>query len=202
MAVGEPGVLRPLGVAQGAAQGAPLLIGGNGDAHPPVLVAAGVKIMRRHDIIAVALAGAVGLFFFWNVLWRWALRGYQAAIVVLYGSYVLGVVGGPIPALLMAAFAFLPVMMAQMNEGPVGRELLPTVLMGFLVLVVLVVLGLIWVLALQNCRCRMFSRFSTNSWKWSTAQGRMASIRSISPRSTFSLRSSSSLSLSAFSSAS
>lgn len=43
-----------------------------------------------------ALIGLTGLLVFWCALWRRALQGYFGAINVLYASYLLGVVGGPL----------------------------------------------------------------------------------------------------------
>jgi hypothetical protein len=95
------------------------------------------------------LIGAMGLLLLWHTIWRWAVEGHFAAITVLYVSYLLGLVGGPVLLLPMVAFVLpLPLLMLP-AEGAGEGGLLTIALIG-LVLLVLGVLGLAWILAFTN----------------------------------------------------
>lgn len=116
-------------------------------------IAGGVRLLAgaeaRGILIASALSGligAAGLFVFWRALWRRALEGHFVAINILYASFLLGVVSGPLILLPVAAFVF-PIGFIKFDVGPGGGGRLAAALAG---LVVLVVLGLVWVMALMN----------------------------------------------------
>jgi hypothetical protein len=114
-------------------------------------------------LMAVSAAGAtvgvVGLLIGWYVLWRRAVRGYRAEIIVLYVSYLLGIILGPPLAGMMAAFVFLPIILQSSDTGGEGGW--PVVV----ILGIVVVAGLVWLLALTNL-------FERRLWEFAQLDGR------------------------------
>lgn len=93
-----------------------------------------------------AVIGVAGLLIFRNVLWRWALYGRQWAIVVLYVSFAIGIGLAPFYGIPMAAFVFLPFVLPRDDATGSGGW----VTIALIGLVLVVVLGLVWLLALMN----------------------------------------------------
>lgn len=129
------------------------------------LIVGGLRLLAgagSHEIVfasaACVLIGAVGLLVLWHALWRWAVEGRLAATIVLYVSYLLGVICGPLLVLPIVAFAVpLPILAA---DGARDAGWLTIALAGL----VLIVLGLAWILALANL-------FERRLWEFARLNG-------------------------------